>query len=372
MTSPIPYPHARPWYRTPRGLLTLALFSVGVAIPFLVSDYDLFNMTRVLAIALGVAGLNLLVGFSGQISVGHGAIFGIGGYTTMLLMLKIDVPWPLALVASIGAGLLVGLVIGIPALKLGGLNLGLFTIAIAAVFPLVVSRFSDFTGGTVGLALPTSPFVAPDGIALTPAQFGFLFALLALAGTLVLLRNITVGRFGRAYAAVRTNRILAVSNGVRVPQLKLIAFVVSSAVAGLAGGILVLVLTVATPDSYLLTFSLILLMAATVGGSRSWIGAIVGAAIVVYLPDFASKVLPGQASGQFAQLIFAVLLGVCLILAPGGLAAWGTSIARRGAALVRGRRSTAPRAPETESGSSTDPESYHETTTAFTRKEANR
>lgn len=365
MTPPVPYPAERPWFRTPRGLGTLALLLVGVCIPFLVSDYDLFNATRVLAIALGVAGLNLLVGFSGQISVGHGAIFGIGGYTTMLMMLNLDTPWPLALISSVAVGLLVGVVIGIPALKLGGLNLGLFTIAIAAVFPLLMSRFSDVTGGTVGLALPTSPFTATAG--LTSAQLGYLFALAALAGTLGLLRNLTTGRFGRAYAAVRTNRILAMANGVRVPQLKLIAFVISAAVAGFGGGILVLVLTVATPDSYLLTFSLILLMATTVGGNRSWIGAIVGAGIVVYLPDFASDILPGQASGQFAQLIFAVLLAVCLIFAPGGLAGWSSSLARRARGLA------VRRAPATQSpAASAHPEPKPESPPALTRKEANR
>lgn len=359
MTSTIPYPEPTPWYRSARGLVALGLFVAGICVPFLVSDYDLFNLSRVLGIAFGVAALNLVVGFSGQISVGHGAIFGIGGYSTMLAILNGGIAWPLALLIGMGVCAVVGLAIGLPALKLGGLNLGLLTIAIAAVFPLLVSRFSDVTGGTVGLALPRSPFVgSPFG--LTPAQLGYLFALVTLALVLVLLRNITTGRFSRAYAAIRTNRILAVANGVEVARLKLVAFVVSAVVAGLGGGVFVLVLTVAAPDSYLLTFSLILLMACTVGGNRSWIGAIVGAAIVVYLPDFASDVIPGQASGQYAQLIFAVLLAVCLVFAPGGLAAFADSIARRVIALARRRRVA-------------DSPSLHSDTTAQpTRKEANR
>lgn len=341
--SDMPMPVVTPWYRTFRGLVPLAAFVIAVIVPFLVSDYDLFNLTRVLAIAFGVAGLNLLVGYSGQISVGHGAIFGIGGYTTILLISSLGIAWPLALLLGVVACIIVGLVIGIPALKLGGINLGLFTIAIAAIFPLLINRFSDLTGGTVGVALRGSPFQA-EALGLTSAQVAFLVSLVLLAVTLVLLRNITTGRFNRAYAAIRTNPILAVANGVEIGRLKLIAFVVSSAVAGLGGGLLVLLLTLAAPDSFLLTFSLILLMACTVGGNRSWLGAIAGSAIVVYLPDFASDFISGPVAGLYAQLVFAVLLTVCLLFAPGGLAAWADALLRRFSSRRRGAPATLPTA----------------------------
>ena len=136
-----------------RGVLIawLVALAFGIAAPFYFSDYDLFDMTRLLTIAIAVAGLNLLIGHSGQVSVGHGAIFGIGGYTALIAVGTLGWPWWLGLALAIVVCLVFGLLLGFAALKMGGANLGLLTIAVAAIFPLVLVRAKPLTGGNTGI-----------------------------------------------------------------------------------------------------------------------------------------------------------------------------------------------------------------------------
>jgi len=312
-------PVSAPLLRRPVFWLTVAAVAAAFTVPFLVSDYDLFNLCRVMAVAMCVASLNLVMGYSGQVSLGHGAIFGVGGYATMMSIKYLGLPVIGGLAVGVLACVVVGVVIGIPAIRLGGFNLGLFTIVIAALFPIVLYRFSDFTGGQAGVILPFKPFISPTS-SLTDEQWMYIVVLGLLVAVLLLLHRVVSGRTGRALAAMRAGRILAVSNGVRVDHIKFQFFVLSSAIAGLAGGLFGLVLGLVVPESYPLILSISLLVASVVGGSRSWFGAVLGAAVVVYLPTLTSAVVPGQASAYLAQLAFAVILGLCVILAPNGIA----------------------------------------------------
>lgn len=302
----------------PRGIATAAI-AVAILVPFLVTDYDLFAMSRVLAVAIGVVSLNVLMGFSGQISLGHGAIFGVGGYAAMMLMRYLEWPVGLAALGAVIVSTLLGVVIGLPGVRLGGFNLGLLTIVIAALFPILLYRFSDVTGGQAGITLSGGGLLSPTG-ALTDAQWAYLVILVVLLVCIGVLRFIVSGRTGRALAAVRAAPILASSMGVNADRLKLAVFVISSAVAGLGGALYAFVLGLVVPESYPLVFSITLLVASVVGGSRSWSGAIIGAAVIVYLPSWFSEALPGDTSAYLAQLIFAIVLGVCIIVAPGGIA----------------------------------------------------
>ena len=164
--------------------------------------------------------------------------------------------------------LVVGLLLGLAALKMGGANLGLLTIAFAAIFPLVLVRAKPLTGGNVGLRQLTAPCARMIG--LTTAQFEFLVVLASLAAIILGLRNLTTGRYGRALAAIRTSPLLAVSAGIPVNKFKLTAFSISSVVAGIGGAYFAYILALAVPDSYLVTFSIALLSASVVGGVRSW------------------------------------------------------------------------------------------------------
>jgi branched-chain amino acid transport system permease protein len=151
-----------------------AAAAVGVVTPFVVSDFDLFDLTRVLTIAMTVAGLNLLLGYSGQISVGHGAIFGLGGYAALIPVATEGWPWWAGVLLAAGACLGFGVLLGIPALRMGGANLGLLTIAVAAIFPLLLIRLEPLTGGTFGIFMAGSPIEPPAWIGLTAAQYGLL------------------------------------------------------------------------------------------------------------------------------------------------------------------------------------------------------
>ena len=323
-----------------RGLpriLAAAAVVIAFAVPFLITDYDLFAMSRVLAVALGVISLNLLMGLSGQISLGQGAIFGIGGYAAMLVIRYLEWPVAPAIIAAVIVCGIVGAVIGLPGVRLGGFNLGLLTIVIAALFPIVLYRFPDFTGGQAGIVLSGGGLTSPT-TALTDAQWMYLLLLLVLLLSILGVRNLVSRRIGRALAAVRANPILAASVGVETDRLKFALFVISSAIAGLGGALYALVLGLVVPESYPLVFSITLLVASVVGGNRSWWGAIVGAAVIVYLPTWFSEAVPGDTSAYLAQLVFAVVLGACIIVAPGGIAGL---IGRGYGAAIRSAPSTA-------------------------------
>ncbi|WP_104523466.1 branched-chain amino acid ABC transporter permease [Blastococcus atacamensis] len=338
--APTPTPTAapalaelRPMWRRPVTWAWTALFVVALVVPFLISDYDLFKATRVLTIAIAVAGLNLLIGRAGQISAGHGALYGLGAYTAMILVKELGWAWPGAVLAAVVVSGAAGWLIGLPALRVRGLNLGLLTIAIAAIFPLLLSRFEGLTGGTIGLQLAGSPITPPAALALTPEQFQFLLLVVVLAVVLVLLRNLTTGPMGRAVEALRVNPLMARSEGVDVNRLTLTMFAISSAVAGLGGALGGLVLASTVPDSYSMFFSLTLLSACVVGGSRTWAGSLVGSAFIVYLPDVISQQIGSTTGGQWSQLVYAVALLLTLFFLPAGVAGgagrWLARLTRR-------------------------------------------
>lgn len=321
MTSPTFRPLPRRWAFWMGAAAVLA----GAVIPFVISDYDLYTLSRSLTVAIGVASLNLLMGFSGQISLGHGALFGIGGYATIMTVVFLGWPVPLAVLAGIGATAILGVLIGIPAVRMGGFNLSLLTIVIAAVLPLLLYRFSDFTGGQAGITLGFAAFPSPIP-GLTNAQWTYLLVLGILTLVFLGLRNLVQGRMGRALAAMRTSTILAAAHGVDVDRLRLQFFILSSALAGFGGALFALVLGLVVPESYPMVFSITIVVASVIGGNLSWIGALIGALIVVYVPLWASDLIPGVASAYYAQLGFAAVLALCLIAAPRGLVGAVTQI----------------------------------------------
>jgi len=306
-----------------------AALVVGLITPFVISDYSLFDLARVLTIAMAVAGLNLLLGHSGQISVGHGAIFGLGGYAALISVAIHGWPWFLGVLLAAAMCLAFGLLLGLLALRMGGANLGLLTIAVASILPLLLIRMEPLTGGTFGVFAARSPIEAPAWTGLTAAQFGFLVCLVFLALTLLLLHNLVTGRMGRSLSAVRTSTLLAAANGVNVNRTKLIAFAISAIVTGTGGALYALVMAIAVPDSYLVPFSITLLAASVVGGCRTWAGAVVGGAIVVYLPTLAGTVVGGQSAGNWSQLVYACCLLLTLVVAPAGLVGAAGDVARR-------------------------------------------
>ncbi|MDL4812677.1 branched-chain amino acid ABC transporter permease [Actinomadura opuntiae] len=294
-------------------VLVPAAFAAAVVLPFVVQDYTLFQFGRVMCIAIAVMSLDLLSGHAGQVSAGHGALFGLGAYTTVIFIHHLSVPYPLAVVAGVIVCFAVGLLLGLPALRIRGMTLGLVTIAAAILFPAVLKAVPDLTGGVFGLGL--QPPGAPLGIPLTSAQWLFLVNLACLAVALVIVQNLVHSRFGHGLEAIRTNENMAVSLGVDVRRSKVLVFALSSGLAGFAGGLYQLGIGTATPDTFTFTLSLTLLFAAIVGGLRSRAGALIGAAFVVFVPDYTAAL-----GDRGPQLINAVALLLVVYLLPGGIA----------------------------------------------------
>ncbi|HEU0102471.1 MAG TPA: branched-chain amino acid ABC transporter permease [Mycobacteriales bacterium] len=308
------------------AVLAVVLLVAATAPVSLISDYQFFQLNRVLTIAIAIGGLNLLLGWAGSISAGHGALFGLGAYATAILVGDHGVPWPLAVLGSLAVGLAVGAVLGLPALRLGGLNLGLVTLAIALVLPPVLNRLVPLTGGAFGKTTPE--VVPPAGLPFSSPQWLFLVDLTILALVFWLLSNMLRGRMGRALDAAASSRAMAAAHAVPTNRLTVAVFAVSAGVAALAGGLAHLGARTSTPDSYTFLFSIALITGAVVGGTRSFVGALLGAAFVVLVPELvAGRVDPAKA-GQWQQVAYAAALLLVIYFFPTGLAGLPRTIRR--------------------------------------------
>jgi len=295
---PKPMPSAWRW-----GGLALILM-LAVALPYLpfVTDYRVFQFTMALVYAIALLGLNILTGYNGQISLGHGAFFAIGAYTAAILMDKFDVPYwvvvPIAGVVCLGFGFLFGL----PALKLEGHYLALATFALAVATPqlLKYKHLEDWTGGVQGIVIikPSAPF----GLPFSDDQWLYYVVLFVLVLMFWFGWNLLRSRTGRALVAIRDHHIAAVAMGVDTAMYKSLAFGVSALYTGVAGALGAIVIQFVAPDSFTIFLSITLLVGVVVGGLASISGAIFGGIFVQFIPNIAegiSKAAPWAIYGVF-------------------------------------------------------------------------
>lgn len=312
----------------------IAVIFLAILVPFVLDDYTNYLLSLVLSMGIAVLSLNLLTGYTGLISLGHGALMGIGGYATVSMSVNLGVPWPVGIVAgSLMCGV-VGLILGLPSLRLRGLFLALVTLGFAIVFPAILKRGGEATGGISGI-----PFITPSApvwTGLTSPQWFYLISLLLFVLAAFGVRGVVRGRVGRALDAVRRDELMAASVGISPGRLKLKVFVLSSMIAGLAGGIHQVIIGSALPDSYVVTFSISLLTAAVVGGVRSISGALVGAGFIILVPDIAS-----QLGDRGVQIIYAVTLMAVIYLFPAGVHGAVVAIFRRIRRAVGRKRASA-------------------------------
>ena len=287
------------------ALLFLAVFPALGFNPYITQLMDMLGITLILLL-----GLNLVFGFAGQISIAQAGFYGLGAYTASLLQVKLGAPFPIAILAGIACPAALAAILGTPILKLKGYYLALATIGLGTMLFEGIQQWQDVTGGPIGvMGIKRPPLLDNDTlyyyVVWILAVLAFLFA-----------RNLTSCSIGRAWVAIRENEMAAAAMGINEAHYKLIAFILSAAMAGLAGGLYAFLNRYISPDSFALSYSMILIASMVIGGAGTLGGAIIGTALVILLPEVA------QSFADYNVLAFGLILVVVLRFMPRGV--WGS------------------------------------------------
>jgi branched-chain amino acid transport system permease protein len=313
-----------------RMIVTAVAVAAGIVAMFFAPRWDAIgdiNGARMGVYFIAILGLNIVTGYTGQISLGHGAFMAIGAYTTAILVVDHGVRdlWTIP-IAGLVAGL-AGFLVGLPALRLSGLYLALVTFGLAVAMPDILSwgKLSSITKGGKGIQLFDNPHVMGRGfedvtflghtLTFNRAVYYLTWsiALVLLAGAWLLLRAAP----GRSFRAVRDSEIAAASSGVNLAEYKTLAFAISAAYAGIAGSLLVIAVAFADPQTIPAKLSLILLVGAVVAGLGSLWGTLLGAAFIQFLPDAATHISTAQG---VPDTVYGAALIVIVLLLPTGFA----------------------------------------------------
>ncbi len=312
-----------------RGALLLLGSAAALAPIFLLESFQLFQLTMAVVMALAVLGLNIVTGYNGQISLGHGAFYAVGAYATAILMSHGDWSFWATLPVSAAVCAALGFAVGFPALRLGGLYLALTTFSLAVAVPQVLKHraIEGWTGGVQGLFLVKPD--PPSWLPLDADQWMYLVALAVSAVLFLLAWNLIRSRIGRALMATRDHPTAAEAMGMDIAMLKTRAFAVSAMITGIAGSLGAVVVEFVAPDSFGFGVSISFFVGMVVGGVASILGSVFGGLFVLFVPNIAeeiSKAAPG--------VIYGIILILFLFLLPDGFA----GLLRRLAARWRGRR----------------------------------
>jgi len=294
------------------GLVALAAFTLTV--PLWLDNAYYFHVLIMAGIfAVLALSLNLLLGYTGQLSLGHAAFFGIGAYTSALLTLRLD--W--SVWAGLAAGMLTaglaGWAIGRLALKLRGAYFVLVTISFAGVISLVSVNWMELTNGPLGLPGIPPPALGPWSLRSKPAYYYLVLAAVAL--TWLVCRRLVGSRIGRAFVALRENEPLAESVGIDVTRYLVLAAVVSAAMAGLAGGLYAHYTRFVSPEVFLFTYTVTMVIMVVAGGKGTLAGPLIGALLFTALPE----ALREATSWQWQMLAYGVILVLLLFFLPRGI-----------------------------------------------------
>ena len=306
-------------------LFGLALLLVlACALPFVVSNYRVFQITLALVYAIALLGLNILTGYNGQISLGHGAFYAIGAYVAAILMDKFGVPYWLTIPFAGVVCLVVGFLFGLPALRLEGVYLALATFALGVAMPQILKYkgFEHWTGGAQGIVIVKPE--PPSWSNLTQDQWLYFVVLVCLVVLFVVGWNILRGRMGRAMVAIRDQPIAAQAMGVDAAMIKSLTFGVSAMYTGIAGALGAIVIQFVAPDSFTVFLSLSLVIGVVIGGLASISGAIYGALFIQFIPNVADQI-----SKAAPWAIFGIFLIVFMYVMPTGVAGFVRILAGR-------------------------------------------
>lgn len=292
---------------------------IALILPWLISDFRVFQVNLMLVYAIAVLGLNLLTGYGGQISLGHGAFYAIGAYTAAILMDQAQ--WsayatlPVAALVCLAAGILMGF----PALRLDGHYLALATFALAMAIPqlLKFKGIEDYTGGVQGIVLDKPlPLFEMEFLGKELSEDRWMYYLVLIVAVLMfwLANNLVKGRIGRAIVAIRDQPIAAGALGVNLTVVKTLTFGVSAAYTGVAGALGAIAVSYVAPDSFHTFLSISFLVGAVVGGLGTIPGALFGAAFIQFVPNVADEI-----SKSAPWAVYGAILIALIYVAPGGV-----------------------------------------------------
>jgi branched-chain amino acid transport system permease protein len=289
----------------------LALLVIGIAFPLFGGGYWGVIATRACVYWVLVSGLNLVVGFAGQIAIGWVALLTLGAYTTSVLVagnVTPALPPYLALAIAAVVGAIFGLIVGLPALRLRTFYFAITTLGFATIVTQVALAWQSVTGGGVGVAGPIFPKPFDS-------QWGFYYFCFGLAAICTwMTANIAASRFGRALTAIRDAEVAAEACGIAKPALLALVFLFSGAVAAIAGGLFASLQSYITPDAFTLDLSVLFFIAILIGGRSSILGPLLGTILLTVLPEFAAPLV------AWSTFLYAVLLLVIVLAMPGGIA----------------------------------------------------
>ena len=294
------------------GKATFLLLAIaGIGLPLLDDSYMGVIVTRACIYWILIAGLNLVVGYAGQIAIGWVALLTLGAYTTAVTTAGTVMPELspyLALVASAAIGGVFGVVVGLPALRLRTFYFAMTTLGFATIVTQIALAWKDVTGGGIGVAGPVFPWPFAPG-------WGFYYFCLGLAALCTwMTANIAASRFGRSLVAIRDAEVAAEACGVAKPALLLTVFVFSGALAGVAGGLFASLQSYITPDAFTFDLSVLFFIAILIGGRGSILGPLLGTILLTALPEFAAPLV------AWSTFLYAALLLLIVLLIPGGIA----------------------------------------------------
>jgi branched-chain amino acid transport system permease protein len=304
--------------------VAIILAIVILAIPFVLPNYRTFQLTLVMVYAIALLGLNMLTGYNGQISLGHGAFFAIGAYTAAIMMDKANAPYWLTLPVAGVLCLIAGFLFGLPALRLEGHYLALATFALGVALPqlLKYKHLEAWTGGVQGIVINKPD--APLGIPLNQDQWLYYFSLAVALFMFWIGWNLLRGRIGRAMLAIRDQPIAAAAMGIDTSLYKSMTFGVSAMFTGIAGALGAIAIQFVAPDSFPIFLSITLLVGIVVGGLASISGAIFGAFFIQFVPNIADQI-----SKSAPWAIFGVVLILFMYFLPHGITGGLRKISRR-------------------------------------------
>ena len=312
-----------------RRLGLCILVAAAACAPLAASDFQLFKLTNVLIYAIALLGLNILVGYTGQVSIGHGAFMSVGAYTAANLAVRLGAPFWISLPLGGLMAALIGAIVGVPSLRIKGLYLAIATLAGQLIIEWTINHVTWISGGVQASIEVPRPTVFGNPINTQREMYYFLlvFVVLAIAGVMNLMRT----RVGRAFIAIRDQDIAAEIIGINIFKYKLLAFAISSFYAGVTGVLYTYYLGIANYEQFQITTSIDYLAMIIIGGLGSVLGSVFGAIFVTLLPIVIRSVMEAFGGFLFSSgavlniipnlrlIIFGLLIIVFLVVEPEGL-----------------------------------------------------